>query len=66
LSGAAQAAERAGDQERAVFYYTQLILQTQGTDGARESNKVANEFLAQHGIFTTLTKGPALPANLSH
>jgi tetratricopeptide (TPR) repeat protein len=66
LSGAAQAAERAGDQERAVFYYTQLILQTQGTDGARESNKVANEFLAQHGIFTTLTKGPALPAKLSH
>src|SRR6516165_3401218 len=66
LFGAAQAAERARDQERAVFYYTELIRQTQGTDGARESNKVANEFLAQHGIFTTLTKGPAVPANLSH
>src|SRR5215813_464880 len=66
LFGAAQAAEHAGDQERAVFYYTQLIRQTQGTDGGRESYKVANEFLAQHGIFTTLTKGPALPANLSH
>src|SRR5262252_2467547 len=57
LFGAAQAAEHAGDQERAVFYYTQLIRQTQGMDGGRESNKVANEFLAQHGIFTTLTKG---------
>ena len=66
LFGAAQAAERAGDKEHAVFYYTELIRQTQGTDGARESNKVANEFLAQHGIFTTLTKGPAVPANLSH
>src|SRR5499427_8135822 len=57
LFGAAQAAEHTGDQERAAFYYTELIRQTQGTDGARESNKVANEFLAQHGIFTTLTKG---------
>jgi tetratricopeptide (TPR) repeat protein len=57
LFGAAQAAEHTGDQERAAFYYTELIRQTQGTDGARESNKVANEFLAQHGIFTTLTEG---------
>jgi len=66
LFGAARAAERARDQERAAFYYTQLIRQTQGTDGTRKSNNVANEFLAQHGIFTTLASGPALPANLSH
>jgi len=66
LFGAARAAERARDQERADFYYTQLIRQTQGTDGTRKSNNVANEFLAQHGIFTTLASGPALPANLSH
>src|SRR5262249_3117040 len=54
LFGAAQAAERTGDQERATFYYTQLIRQTQRTDGARQSPEVANEFLARHGIFTTL------------
>ena len=54
LFGAAQAAERTGDQERATYYYTQLIRQTQGTDGRRESTHVANEFLARHGIFTTL------------
>jgi len=59
LFGAAQAAERAGDQERATFYYTQLIRQTQGTDGTRESTKVASEFLAQHGFFTTLASGRA-------
>src|SRR6516162_4654240 len=66
LFGAARAAERAGDQERAALLHTQLIRQTQGTDGTRKSNNVANEFLAQHGIFTTLASGPALPANLSH
>jgi tetratricopeptide (TPR) repeat protein len=59
LFGAAQAAERVGDQERATLYYTQLIRQTQGTGGTRESIKVANEFLARHGIFTTLASGRA-------
>lgn len=66
LFGAAQAAESTGDLERAAFYYTQLVRQTQGTDGTRQSTKVANEFLARHGIFTTLASGPALPVNLSH
>jgi len=66
LFGAAQAAERTGDHERATLYYTQLIRQTQGTDGSRESAKVANEFLARHGIFTTLASGPGAPINLSH
>jgi predicted Zn-dependent protease len=66
LFGAAQAAERSGDEGRATFYYTQMIRQTQGTDGTRESTKVANEFLARHGIFTTLASGPSLRVNLSY
>lgn len=66
LFGAAQAAERTGDLERAAFYYTQLIRQTQGTEGSRQSTKMANEFVARHGIFTTLASRPALPVNLSH
>jgi tetratricopeptide (TPR) repeat protein len=66
LFGAAQAAERSGDEGRASFYYTQLIRQTQGTDGTRESTNVANEFLARHGIFTTLASGPSLRVNPSY
>jgi tetratricopeptide (TPR) repeat protein len=66
LFGAAQAAERSGDEGRASFYYTQLIRQTQGTDGKRESTNVANEFLARHGIFTTLASGPSLRVNPSY
>lgn len=58
LFGAAQAAERTGDQERASFYCTQLMRQTQGTDGTRQSSAVANEFLERHGIFMTLPMGP--------
>lgn len=53
LFGAAQAAERAGEQDRATFYYTQLLWQTQGTDGTRDSIKAANKFVARHGIFTS-------------
>jgi tetratricopeptide (TPR) repeat protein len=53
LFGAAQAAERAGEQERATLYYTQLVWQTQGTDGTRDSIKAANKFVARHGIFTS-------------
>jgi tetratricopeptide (TPR) repeat protein len=53
LFGAAQAAERTGEQERATSYYTQLLWQTQGTDGARDSIKELNRFVARHGIFTS-------------
>ena len=53
LFGAAQAADRSGEQERATFYYTQLVWQTQGTDGTRDSIKAANKFVARHGIFTS-------------
>jgi len=53
LFGAAQAADRSGEQERATLYYTQLVWQTQGTDGTRDSIKAANKFVARHGIFTS-------------
>lgn len=54
LFGAGRASELTGDQERAAFYYTELMRQTQGTDGTREASKVAEDFLARHGISTAL------------
>jgi tetratricopeptide (TPR) repeat protein len=54
LFGAGRAAELLGDQNRAAMYYTQLVRQTQLADTERDPIKTAEEFLAKHGIFTTM------------
>jgi tetratricopeptide (TPR) repeat protein len=45
LYGAAQAAERAGDRERAKTFYENLVAQTVHADGDRSALKAARTFL---------------------
>jgi hypothetical protein len=45
LYGAAQAAERAGDRERARSFYAHLVAQTVDADGDRPALKAARTFL---------------------
>jgi tetratricopeptide (TPR) repeat protein len=63
LFGAARSAELGGDPQRATFYYTELLRQTQGADGTREALKVAEDFVAKHGITAILPINPRSQVN---
>jgi uncharacterized protein HemY len=52
LYGAAQAAEKTGDKEKARQYYTQLDAQTAGSDGSRRELNRVREFLETDGSTT--------------
>jgi tetratricopeptide (TPR) repeat protein len=63
LFGAARSAGLVGDLQRATFYYTELLRQTQGADGTREASRVAEDFVAKHGITTILAINPRSRVN---
>jgi predicted Zn-dependent protease len=52
LYGAAQAAEKTGDKEKARQYYAQLDAQTAGSDGSRRELNRVREFLETDGSTT--------------
>ena len=67
--GAARSAEFSGDQERAILYYTQLLRQTQSAGTTRDASRIAEAFLAQHGIFMSVRSNlrtPPRPLSGSH
>jgi tetratricopeptide (TPR) repeat protein len=63
--GAARSAELSGNQELAILYYTQLLRQTQSAGATRDTTRIAEAFLAQHGIFMSMGSNSRTPGRPS-